>query len=627
MPLKNAERPRQALILADLSGGLNIDAPLPLIPQNQGRSVGGYYVNKAFRKNPGARVIATPLGGPNDDCFGIFQFKKHETDGTITRQLLVLFSTSLYELTGAYPTHTFTGRGTMTGRKHATAAQLVNRMVISNGTAAPQVWDGTSMQNVEVPDPDAMTGNADANTGGALTIDGTYRIAYTMYSTTTTDESNPSPIIDHPFTLATPAGADSIQATVPANASVPARYDVIRLYRSRIDQQDLKFEKQEAIDPAVGGLATFGTKTDDQLGTSMLYNNDPMPTYQILWTYDGRVFGLGHPERPTELGWSKLTQPTIWDLEDSIELDSKDGFALTGMHDLGGRLVVFKKTKAYLVSPDPFSIYGNKPIPAPYGLLSHWGKCLAKNVLWGIGEGVFWRFDGAFFQDISKDRYSGLIYDVKGASNAAPVWVIADTAGDKNRLVVGLREPGQLDGLGTGGFISLGTMGFFHHQHLDRFLFLAERDDGTAYLLGSKKGNILELFEDDSQNVHDEFDGTGIDQSYRSGSIDPEMSIGHKMFERIDFLLGDPGGAIAAGDTYRWQVRYDDSDTVVGEFGDIGPFPDTGIPGVVEFPVRLDSRMATRVQVELYNTNANKKGFVLIAMRLVWRALGDMYDL
>lgn len=625
MPLKPFERPRQAFILTDFSGGINRDAAYPMIPQDQSIIFKGEYYNRSIRKSGGAQVIATPLSA-GKACMGLFQFRKHETDGTITRQLLVLYGGAIYELTGSYPTYTFTNRGLLSGLAYATAAQLGNRMVISNGIGDPQVWDGSSMQDAEVPDPDPIAAPIqDANTGGALTVDGDYRLAYIFYSSTATDKSNPSDVVTHAFTKATPAGADSITGVIDPQ-TVPARFDKIRLYRSRVDISTLQFEKEESFTPAAGGTATWGTKTDDLLGVPLEYNNDPMPLYQIIWPWDGRLFGLGHKENQTELAWSKRDQPTIWDLEDSIELDSNDGFPLTGMRSIPGRLAAFKRNKAYLITQDPFSTYGSRQVPSNLGLLTHWGAALANNALWGVGEGSFWRFDGAFFQNISQSRYGTELNTIKGASNADPIWVVADTAGDRNRLLVGLREVGELDGTGLGGTIDMDTQGYFRDDNLARALAVVERDDGSAWILGGKDSNVLELLEDSADVVIGQFDGADIEQEWRSGSIDPEPQVAYKMFTDLVFLLRQPRGTVVAGDTYKWTVRYDDSSTITHEYGTFGPFPGGITWDVVEFPVRLSGRFATRIQIGLENDNANKKEFVLVGVRVGWKAMGEMYS-
>jgi len=633
VPLAPVERPRQTSFLTDFSGGVNLDQPLPSIPQNEAiAALGCIWRKGSLDKVGGAQQVGDTIAG-NPDNYLIFQFLRMDAGNVITRQELVVWNQTLYLNVGGV----WTSQGALGGgTQPMSAVQYTNRVFLSDGVDDPYVWNGAAvnpLQKVNPPAPTVPVIGAWA-VGGYLSSLSAYKVRAKYYSSTTGDLSDRSPPLSIAIGDAPVGDNQKNTVTIDPLAGVPARFDRVRIYRTRADQTEELFELESGVfDPAVGGTIEVGTKLDANLGAICATDDNPMNKCQLVYLYDDRLFAAGDPDAPTTLYRSKAdARPCAWPILEAMELDKEDGFPITGMRELNGRLYVFKRNKTYQIGPDPVTTYAVKTIPTQTGLLSHWAVTKADNILWGAGEKSFWVFNGAQMKDISRGKYSEVFAtdDIGTASNTDPLYLVADPEDDNDRIVVGLPEPGAGEG-GTGGFIVKGTRAFFEHPNLNRRIVLGERSNGKAYWLaeglpgGADSGMVLELFRDSSDVLIEDFLAANITQRWRSASLDPEPSIPHKLFMEVHVLMRLPD-ASNPDDTWTYKIFYDDEPTSADETGTIGPYgAETG--DVQVFPFRLDGRIAQRVSIQVENSVASRKAFRLVGLRLVWKPLGRYYSL
>jgi hypothetical protein len=620
MPLTPLERAIQVVVVANLGGGHNLDKVFPGFESHE--LIDSLNVNVrdgSLVKRGGYQDISDDH--PGKVFYGGAQFNLHGASGSITRQVLAIYGTTLYENVAG----TLTSRGTMAGSRPATFAQAGNRMFISNGATDPLVWDGTSLQDAICPVPDQPTYEGTETTPGYLDTTYEYHARVCYYSSTTGDISNPSDLTaDDPITVSN--DGRKRKYNVPGKAGIPDRFDKIRVFRTRADMAtELYEEEYDMPDPTVTTAVWVGSKSDTGLGDLLEFDNDDIPQYQVLVFWDGRLFGLNDPDNPTELGWSKSGgQYTAWPLLDNrLDLDKLDGFGLTGLWELAGRLYAFKRNKCYLISTDPVTAYAPKNIPAPTGLICHWAAARAENALWGIGDGIFWRFDGGGFEDISKGRYSAQMQKYVTASMTDPIDLIHDYDYTRRDLIVGC--PTSVHATG-GAFINLDAASLTLSDGHRRRLFVGNRADGRPWLMGDKgDGTLIEFFEDDSGVALTDDSGSDIIQSIKTSWLDPEPRILKKTFERIDFLIVKPVD-ILLDDGWIYSIYMDGNDTTAVETGTIGPYGDHDSSYRI-FSRRLKGQHSQCISVGLENSASIRGAYRLVALRIYWRPAGDLVSL
>jgi len=633
MPLRPAERAEQSLVIMGCGGGLQVDRPYVFVKPSEAILLQDCTVRVGVvEKALGCAQLGDQIGGSPTN-YGLFQFKRMDAAGAITRQELSIWATTLYERVGA----NWTNRGTVSGSRHATAVQYGNRLFISNGSADPLVWDGTTLQEVNCAVPPTPSANADPediDADGVLVTGDIISIGAIYYDPVNGDVSNASDIFVYREDTGgfIGAGGDNvIKIDIAAQGGLPARFTKVRLYRSRPGISDLLYESEIDFDTPGDNTtaitdATIGAVADTALGALLEYDNQDMPKYQILWAYDDRIFGTYDPDNQTEVGWSKNdSRPTAWPLSSNrMELDKQDGFPVTGLREYAGRLYAFKKYKAYLISGDPQAQYSNKPLPASLGLVCHWACDIAKNYLWGLGIGSLWRFDGSGFEIVSKNRFASLLVPAQTKAAADPVYLVHDPNEERGELLIGLSV--QDAPTGTGYMYNIDMNGLTEVRHLNRRLAVFERSDGVPWIVGGvDDGTAEEFFVNSGDVPYTTKVGIAFSQEFRTGAIDPDPKIGHKVFIRVDFMFRVPTTG-QPDDTWTYGVYYDENIAGATETGTVGPFG-AATKETTIFPVRLKGEIRKSISLSLASSVANKYAFRLAGIRIVWKPAGDIFAL
>lgn len=176
---------------------------------------------------------------------------------------------------------------------------LEDTLIAVTGSTTPLVYDGADVYPLGLPEPAAPT-LTDLSTGSLAA--GTYGYVYTLYSSATGYESNPSEAAE-----VTVLGSDSVEVEMAVPAGYDSYVDAFRVYR--LDPGAGQYLLLAEV--AVSGGATT-TYTDD--GTAALapiaadYDNGIAPNFERMAYYAGYAFGsVGDT-----LYWSKPLAPGAW---------------------------------------------------------------------------------------------------------------------------------------------------------------------------------------------------------------------------------------------------------------------------------------------------------------------------
>lgn len=118
----------------------------------------------------------------------------------------------------------------------------------------------------------------DIDAAGQLVAGVLYFIAYTGYDPLTGDETNFSPFGGTTFQGV--GGNNVVKMDTPANSAMPGRFSQTRWYRSRANEERLRFESTAALDPQTAHLdQPVGIVADASLG-------DPLPLRIGVYKWD-----------------------------------------------------------------------------------------------------------------------------------------------------------------------------------------------------------------------------------------------------------------------------------------------------------------------------------------------------
>ncbi len=612
MPLKPHERPIQRLLFGPSPMGLNVDVPAAAIgPEQCDIAENVVFRNGVVSRALGYTQFAINLPA-NDEVHGIFMFRKQETDGTITRQWLVVQGTNVLRWDGV----AWQNEGTLAGDQMATAAQLGNRMVLTNGSGDPKIWDGTDLQDLNYQPLD-MTFLSVTNSGVLLA--GDYKFAYAAFSPDTSDLTKLCTIEEK-----TVVANDYATYTIPANPNLPARFTKYRLFRSQLGQVDMQFERDVDItDRTLTQNERWGeTITDTNLQEIYGNDNDPMPKFEVVYQWNDRLWGLGNPEEPSSLQYTKLNAPGHWPILNGIDMDPKDGFPLRGMRELGPRrLFVFKENRIYLVSSDPLLTYSHSPIPTRQGLVNHYAVAERDGFLFGISQNDLWVFDGNIPRSMARNRYASIIEDqVDNPSNQEPSFIVSDLVERRGELLVSVRGLVKTKSLllrPENGALSERT-GLLVGQKL----FQGERADGSHIILGCFYGNtdkIYQHLEDANGDPALDYDGTGYVAKWRSASVDPDPDSPVKLGLYIDHLIG---GTDADDGNGPWTARIYLDDNPTHELEISQAAFGAGGEEAKRYRKRLTSTHWERIQIEFETIGT--AGLKFLGARVSYKQAGDL---
>ncbi|MBW2561373.1 MAG: hypothetical protein JRE40_11030 [Deltaproteobacteria bacterium] len=621
MPLEpNEQTPPRVTILTPFHGGLNSDLPHALRPPDHAL-LADYCVirNGVVEKAGGGLAWGDVLGGAAGTFYWFGQLQSMAA-GAISRQELCIHEEVFYELVAG----TWTNRGAITGSRYACSAQYGNRLIIVNGSDVPKVWDGTALTDFIGDMPTNIVhlgwtspGYLVPSTPGNIHH---YTASAAYFDAITGDTTQASGPITSPGTGA----LDEVrEIRVKGTAGVPLRFNQIKIYRNKLDLTTRYYEKTFTgpFNPTVDQDVDTGSVPDDQLGAEEPWDADPMPAAQVVVSWDDMLWAIGDPDNPTQIRRSKADGSIwSWPLDNGIECDRLDGFPLTAMHELGGRLYVFKKGKIFLVSRDPTAsaaigeaAYGTKSLPTVYGALCHWGVGQTDDALWTLGEGSFSRFDGSLSTDVARNRFSEELNTYTGVSNDAPIHVAVDRNANRGEMVIGDKFLFRSD-----------TLAFTKADYELSCVTSLERSNGRTWLVADGgDGQAVELMEDSSKAPIVTWIGVYQQQKYRTAFIDPDPNIPHKMFLSVQFLIRIANAANPAG-TLTFRSYYDEDASNAGATADLDAWGGaTNDAKIVSHG--LDGKHARCISIQLESKSDSKKAFRLEAIRIYWKPAGDLY--
>jgi hypothetical protein len=617
--VKAHNQPEQQLVIANFSKGFEADPPVSIRDPASAITAEFCHIRRGVvEKALGYKQLGNTLNAAEN--YYLFAQLQLMSGGSITRSTVCVQDETFYELVGA----TWTSRGSFTGKRYCTAVQYGNRLIISNGSDDPLVWDGTSLQDFNCPAPTSLTHASEEDLGYEL-VAGDYDYSVSWYDPVSGDESPATAMGTREFQAA--GSDDAERATVGATAGVPARFTHIRLYRSENDIPAARyFERTLELSvlgwtPAAGGTVDFGFQADDELLHDDPWDAGAMPKCQILWVWNDIIWGCADPDNPTTIWRSRAAKPWNWQLDYGLNCDKLDGYPLVGLRDLRGRLFAFKKNKVYQIARDPTAsaatgeaAYGVKPLPTESGLLCHWSSTMGRDMLWGLGDGQYWRFDGGMFADIAKHRNATLWETYGDTDLDNPLHAAYDRRRSRGMIYM---DPGYL--------IDPDTQGLTFSAFTTLCTTALEGENGQPWVVTDVgSGVAAEMFEQADETVLTDADGSPIYQRYRTAFIDPSLQVPHKYFTKLDLMFLAPDGRNPIGDNAFTLKIYHDDDAVTPSFTQ--NFSITfGNKSSVIVPFRLDGDHWRNCCIEVRTEAGQEAAFRLAAIRLFWRPSGDAY--
>ncbi len=376
-----------------------------------------------LRSRYGRQRMGNRLPAGSSTCYWLGQFRKRLEAGSVNKQVLRINSADLFELvphlTLGLVSGTWTFRGSVSSERITTGLQFANRMWYGDGIASGRVWDGDTLQPWGQIAPGTPALGAQISVGGNLFNTKVYQIVYTLYSTTTTEETNPSEAVE--VTISTGTDTSLVELNIPDFATMPTRFDAVKVYRSPQGEAIPLYESQHSYDGSVSLTVDIGVRADADLGSAVEYDNDPPPKLSWFTIFENKFFGSG-PEEPSTLVNSKTDQPWAWPPLNTLNINLDDGDEIVGGLVLHGTLFVFKRRSAHAVAAHPIFGYGTSQLPADVGLLSHHSLVVVGNFAYGYDDQGIWRFNGAQFT-----RQANLMLDffVKARRNPQSLRAVA----------------------------------------------------------------------------------------------------------------------------------------------------------------------------------------------------------
>ena len=352
--------------------------------------------NSAFKSlAPGKTVIGTRKGlstmnataiTANAPIIGQYHFQPRNTaTGVLESIHLLLTSTGRLERLASGTLTNLSTSFDATDALFPDFETANNLCFISNGTDSFKVTPTPAVQIFGIAAPSAPTAVA----FGAGVMTGDYEVALTYYNSTTGHESSLSPATT--VTLA----AQQLRVTIPNAADAQVDYVRIHIRLGTLSAYFFRVVSGTGYNSTHGGwIDNYGT-VDLNLSDSDLTNliilspdedeNDPPPTdLRFLCWHQTRMFG----SNGKTLRYTKLGLPESWDPDLEEPINEDDGQTVTGLHTVGGVLLIFKTRSVYgLFGDDPNSWY-LRQLDADTGCTSH------RSILTIEGKTYWWSLRG-----------------------------------------------------------------------------------------------------------------------------------------------------------------------------------------------------------------------------------------
>jgi len=318
----------------DFRGGLNTRDLDTIIKDNELSDVSNFNYDKrgALKVRPGfAKFGNTALGSYDVMSVGGYYRVGEDVEIIATGSTVVATVTS----SGKSNIKTgLTGDGNMFDMH-----QFMNHYYMANGEDETLVYDGTNVTDIGYTIPASGVTAVEGDAG--VLENKVYQYHVTYYYADGQSNSNATP------TSITPSANKKVNlSAIPTGgATVTQR----RLYRTE------------------GGGSTFALLTtindntttvyvdniaDAALGADMDTDNDAPPVFNFIVNHKGRLWGLGDPDNPSRLYYSKSLQPESFPSTNYWDVGRDDGNIGKGLTVSLGLLVIFKNYSTWIISGD-----------------------------------------------------------------------------------------------------------------------------------------------------------------------------------------------------------------------------------------------------------------------------------
>lgn len=279
----------------------------------------------------------------NGTVLGLYDFKF----GSTGERFLVCEDDKIYTDTGTVRAQIYSGQ---TADNYYDFNTFDDFCWINNGVDRYLKYDGTTVTNGSITEPNI--GSFSAATGAAGALTGTYLYLVTFYVTSTGQESNPFILSSAPSVITSSDKVDLTYIPVSSDTQVDAR----RIYRttsggSVYDAQFVTQINNNSTTTYTDNLA------DISLGGLVPIDHDTAPVFKKIIIHKNRGFGFVKDE--SALYFSKEFNLWYWpqaqiDLSATADdyrilIDPDDGDSIQNIVDYYDYVLIFKKNSVYIL--------------------------------------------------------------------------------------------------------------------------------------------------------------------------------------------------------------------------------------------------------------------------------------
>jgi len=306
-------------------GGLNTKNNAGSLPPNQSPDL----LNVVFddygavgTRNGQAIFNTAPIGSAVID--GIISYKKNN----LTSYLVVACNGSIHYASGTTFISLPSSTGIYTSGVDVSFLTSKDFLVISDGYARPYKWDGTYFTNLGVSAPS----NCLLASGASGILTGAYQYVLTGVNSAGA-ESN--------YGTAASLTVASGQINISGIPSYPvsAGVNYLYLYRNTATVSGVYY----LVTAITNGTTSYvDNQADSTLVTQAPIDNGIMPKCKYTTQYQGRIFAAGNTANPMRLFFSEPDSPEIWPSVNYLDINSGDGYPITGISSFSNSIIIQK---------------------------------------------------------------------------------------------------------------------------------------------------------------------------------------------------------------------------------------------------------------------------------------------
>jgi hypothetical protein len=335
----------------DHMGGFNSSRSQTNYPEHEAFRSWNMRLHNSFAKRRlgGTKFNNTQLPG-SGNVLGLFDFRY----GASGQKFIEVENTVMYTDTGMSRASIKTG---LTAGNYGVFESFDNFMWWVNGVDTPLKYDGTTVTNASIANPDV--GSFAVAISSAGNLDGTYQYLVTFYVSATGQESQPFPIADA-YSSVTVSSKRTYLTYIPisSDSQVTAR----KIYRTTGTGSLYNARLVTTIEDNTTTVYEDNI-ADSSLGDLIELNHDPMPTLTKIVKHNDRFFGF--TENSSRLYVSRQFNVWYWpqgliDLSPDqelfyIDIEPDDGEKIKNIESYYEYLIVWKTNSIHII--DGYDFY------------------------------------------------------------------------------------------------------------------------------------------------------------------------------------------------------------------------------------------------------------------------------